>query len=376
MEALSEHKKNRGAFLFFLSSLSVLGIDVELETNDDARFVGNFYTATPFPKEAQLSRGVPEVALKTAKAVENGNSSSTSIFKASDVVSISMSDYDFQARSQDLMTDATVRKKSISHLDGRELQGVDNTWLSDNTAANLTSAGIGNWNQFDANRDKFGVNSSYDENLYTKKLDKSSITKSQIQKAEKLARAIESSTSKNIHMQEERGQISLNESLDWDEEDRFSGVGIIGKVPNERTENSSIKLQKSLAENNTTIDSSKLNSRPEAVAANEHDQQQSSITTGEKKKEYKLNANAAEWKPPFGQSNASESPVLPSLEPSPHMIMFPEQISHYMMQTSDHQFHMHNQYYSIQPGAPGNFYTYPDNNKPVPGRGKGNSNRR
>ena len=85
-------------------------------------------------------------------------------------------------------------------------------------------------------------------------------------------------------MQEERGQISLNESLDWDEEDRFSGVGIIGKVPNERTENSSIKLQKSLAENNTTIDSSKLNSRPEAVAANEHDQQQSSITTGEKKK--------------------------------------------------------------------------------------------
>ena len=34
------------------------------------------------------------------------------------------------------------------------------------------------------------------------------------------------------------------------------------------------------------------------------------------------------------------------------------------------------QYYSIQPGAPGNFYTYPDNNKPVPGRGKGNSNRR
>ena len=26
MEALSEHKKNRGAFLFFLSSLSVLGI--------------------------------------------------------------------------------------------------------------------------------------------------------------------------------------------------------------------------------------------------------------------------------------------------------------------------------------------------------------
>ena len=72
------------------------------------------------------------------------------------------------------------------------MQGVDNTWLSDNTAANLTSAGIGNWNQFDANRDKFGVNSSYDENLYTKKLDKSSITKSQIQKAEKLARAIES----------------------------------------------------------------------------------------------------------------------------------------------------------------------------------------
>ena len=67
------------------------------------------------------------------------------------------------------------------------------SWLPEETEADLTSTGIGKWNQFDANRVKFGIKSSYDENLYTKKLDKSSIPRSQIQNAEKLARAIESS---------------------------------------------------------------------------------------------------------------------------------------------------------------------------------------
>ena len=72
------------------------------------------------------------------------------------------------------------------------MQGVHDSWLSRETTADITSTGIGNWNQFNANRSKFGIKSSYDENLYTKKLDKSSIARWQIQKADKLARAIES----------------------------------------------------------------------------------------------------------------------------------------------------------------------------------------
>ncbi len=77
------------------------------------------------------------------------------------------------------------------------MQGIDDSWLSRETTADITSTGIGNWNQFDANSSKFGIKSSYDENLYTKKLDKSSITRWQLRKAEKLARAIES---KSFHI--------------------------------------------------------------------------------------------------------------------------------------------------------------------------------
>ena len=48
--------------------LYVFNVDVELEMCDDSKVSGSFYTATPFPKEARLSRFIPEVALKAVKA--------------------------------------------------------------------------------------------------------------------------------------------------------------------------------------------------------------------------------------------------------------------------------------------------------------------
>lgn len=79
----------------------------------------------------------------------------------------------------------------------------------------------GNWNQFEANKRLYNVKSSYDENLYTKKLDKSLLSQEQIQLAESIAKAIEHSTSTNIHLLEERGQAVQH---DMDEEDLYSGV--------------------------------------------------------------------------------------------------------------------------------------------------------
>ena len=51
-----------------------------------------------------------------------------------------------------------------------------------------------------------------------------------MERAEKLAKEIEGTASGNIHVQEERGQVAEHDA-DWDEEDRYSGVGIIGTVP-------------------------------------------------------------------------------------------------------------------------------------------------
>lgn len=80
---------------------------------------------------------------------------------------------------------------------------------------------IGGWDQFKANEELFNVNASFDENLYTTELDKSQIDSRKIKEAERIAREIETTTSSNIHIAEERGQAL---ETDYDEEDRYSGV--------------------------------------------------------------------------------------------------------------------------------------------------------
>jgi hypothetical protein len=80
---------------------------------------------------------------------------------------------------------------------------------------------IGDWDQFSANEKKFNVRATFDENLYTTKLDVSSIDASRRAEAERIAREIESTPSTNMHIAEERNQAI---ATDYDEEDRYSGV--------------------------------------------------------------------------------------------------------------------------------------------------------
>ncbi|KAL7438408.1 hypothetical protein ACHAXM_006198 [Skeletonema potamos] len=80
---------------------------------------------------------------------------------------------------------------------------------------------IGDWDQFAANQEKFGVKTSFDENLYTTKLDRDKIDQAKFKEAERIAREIESQTTTNIHLAEERNQ---KLALDFDEEDLYSGV--------------------------------------------------------------------------------------------------------------------------------------------------------
>lgn len=72
---------------------------------------------------------------------------------------------------------------------------------------------------------KYNVVSTYDENLYTTKLDKSKITKEQNDYAEKIYNEIKNSSynEKNIHILEDRGIIDEKDG-DFDEEDKYSSV--------------------------------------------------------------------------------------------------------------------------------------------------------
>jgi hypothetical protein len=221
------------------------------------------------------------------------------------------------------------------------------------------------------------------------------------------------STSKNIHVQEERGQITSSESIDWDEEDRFSGVGIIGKVDGKKLEPA--QSRNSIPEGRTCAAADSTDSAPANFTTPESDQKDGTLE--KKKREHKLNADAAEWKPPsqFSQSSVSESSKLPNQSqtvvseyPSfSSMSMYSGlQQSHYMMQMPlmmDQQYPlMHNQpfyqpvvhtgitphgplYVSAQNGYVYPAYIQPDNNNVRPenisskvgtGRGKSISNRK
>lgn len=86
-----------------------------------------------------------------------------------------------------------------------------------------TGTGTAGWDQFEANARLFGTTSSYDENLYTTKIDRSDPSYKQKEaEAARIAREIENSATDNPHVREERGLAP--ESDGHDEEDKYSGV--------------------------------------------------------------------------------------------------------------------------------------------------------
>lgn len=80
------------------------------------------------------------------------------------------------------------------------------------------------WDQFEANARLFGATSSYDENIYTTRIDRSDPTYKQKEaQAARIAREIEGTDVENPHHREERGLAPLD-SRDHDEEEKYSGV--------------------------------------------------------------------------------------------------------------------------------------------------------
>ncbi len=124
------------------------------------------------------------------------------------------------------MTDGSIRGRDLTHLIDRDLKGVEKSWLDPATHSTLEgNSGAGNWDQFAANAKLAGYNGSkFDENIYTTRLDKSTISRSKQEEAERLAHLIESQTSDNIHIRQERGQALEEGGGDGDEEALWSGV--------------------------------------------------------------------------------------------------------------------------------------------------------
>jgi hypothetical protein len=91
-------------------------------------------------------------------------------------------------------------------------------WAS--SAQNATGAG-GAWDQFAANKEMFGVDTSFDESVYTTAVQRGGSGGITEREAARIAREIQNLQSTNVHMQEERGQ---RVTVDYDEEDLYGAV--------------------------------------------------------------------------------------------------------------------------------------------------------
>ena len=108
-----------------------------------------------------------------------------------------------------------LEKKNLIHYKINEGEEIYTDSLEDNTNEK--------WDQFEINKMKYNVKSTYDENNYTTTLDKKNISNEQKNKAEKIIKEImrDSNKDTNIHILEDRGLIEEN---DLDEEEKYSSV--------------------------------------------------------------------------------------------------------------------------------------------------------
>ncbi|XP_019436522.1 PREDICTED: polyadenylate-binding protein-interacting protein 4-like isoform X4 [Lupinus angustifolius] len=126
---------------------------------------------------------------------------------------------------QEIMVDSLISQSR--HVDlGRELK----PWVPDEDdpqCPELENTFDGHWNrgwdQFETNETLFGVKSTFNEEIYTTKLEKGPQTRELERQALRIAREIEGEDTQDLHLAEERG-LHIHENLDIDEETMFSSV--------------------------------------------------------------------------------------------------------------------------------------------------------
>lgn len=128
-------------------------------------------------------------------------------------------------KQQEILIDSCISQARHVHL-GRELK----PWIPDEDdpqrpeLENVFDAPWDRrWDQFEVNETLFGVKSTFDEDLYTTKLERGPQMRELEREAVRIAREIEGEEPQDLHRAEERG-VRLPESFNVDEETRFSSV--------------------------------------------------------------------------------------------------------------------------------------------------------
>ncbi|GLT49703.1 hypothetical protein SLA2020_232420 [Shorea laevis] len=126
---------------------------------------------------------------------------------------------------QEIMTDSAISQSR--HV---EMERVLEPWVPDEDGPQhpeleniFDGHGNRNWNQFETNELLFGVKSTFNEELYTTKLEKGPQMRELEKEAMRISREIEGEDTQDLHLAEERG-LHPPDNFDIDEETRFSSV--------------------------------------------------------------------------------------------------------------------------------------------------------
>lgn len=190
-------------------------------------------------------------------------------------------------------------------------------------------SGAGGWDQFAANKSKFNVDTTFDENLYTTSIDKNAVGISEAE-ADRIAREIMSQGSTNVHVQEERG---LRVTADYDEEDRYGAViGTGAAAGGAHSAKPAVPKAPAWGGSGAGVTAitgkaappPKPHSPPPPPKAKDTDEKKPATADGEKPKStlnpnakaFTLSAKAAEFKPSF-LTKKPAAPAAPAIPPAP-----------------------------------------------------------
>ncbi|KAG6669116.1 hypothetical protein I3843_01G212800 [Carya illinoinensis] len=219
----------------------LIGHHVEVQVKDGSIYTGIFHATNSendFGVILKMARMKKDCSLRGLKATAESVSkapSKTLIIQAKELVQVSAKgvsvtreelSHEVQGeKQQEIMLDFSISQSRYLESD-RELE----PWVPDKDCprhSELENIFDGHWNrgwdQFETNETLFGVKSTFDEELYTTKLERGPKMEELEKKALRIAREIEGEETQDLHLAEERG-ISFPGDLEIDEETRFSSV--------------------------------------------------------------------------------------------------------------------------------------------------------
>ncbi|XP_050381872.1 polyadenylate-binding protein-interacting protein 3-like isoform X3 [Argentina anserina] len=226
--------------LVFLTTC-LIGQHVEVQVKNGSIYTGIFH-ATNADKDfgiiLKMARMTKDGSLRGQKTVSDSVSkapSKTLIITSKELVQVIAKDVSISReglltevhheKHQELMIDSSISQTRRGEME-RELE----PWIpeeDDPRCPELENIFDGHWNrnwdQFETNEALFGVKSTFDEELYTTKLEKGPRMRELEREALRIAREIEGEDTQDLHAAEERG-MQPYENFDIDEETRYSSV--------------------------------------------------------------------------------------------------------------------------------------------------------